>query len=318
QNVIDQFWSFSEYQNDFESVELMKLYNWTGTSGASRLFAIALGIENVNVSRHFFEDLLKSYSKTFAVDKQEVVETFNEKSFKLLCEESKAERYFLVNSNKTSTTPRDVHKALCMLSGFADTKSTPNLDMFLKKFSFIPAGVDLVEQFLNYNAPTNLKNDSVMKRLDFLSHIFCGAELTGDCEINLSKFNLPKYFFNKWNKKQLCRCLGLDEILKSQKKLEQLREDMVRTDPRNIDARREQLFSRKNENGLPWNLKNSTVCSRYKHSDIGTRCLLHKINAGFGFNRTVYRMNLLLSYTLYFEDTFLYPLAVLWLRRSSK
>ncbi|KRZ97063.1 Retinal-specific ATP-binding cassette transporter [Trichinella sp. T8] len=272
--LIDQFWSFSEYQNDFESVELMKLYNLTGASGALRLLAITLGIENVNVSRHFFEDLLKSYSETFAVDKQEVVETFNKKSFKLLCEESKAERYFLVNSNKTSTTPRDVHKALCLLSGFADTKSTPNLDMFLidhilnnltgyeigfqkflylanvlesyvqitKKFSFIPAGVDLVEQFLNYNAPTNLKNDSVMKRLDFLSHIFCGAELT-----------------------------GLDEILKSQKKLEQLREDMVRTDPRNIDARREQLFSRKNENGLPWNLKNSTVCSRYKHSDIGTR-----------------------------------------------
>ncbi|OUC49842.1 ABC transporter, ATP-binding protein, partial [Trichinella nativa] len=272
--LIDQFWSFSEYQNDFESVELMKLYNLTGASGALRLLAITLGIKDVNVSRHFFEDLLKSYSETFAVDKQEVVETFNKKSFELLCEESKAERYFLVNSNKTSTTPRDVHKALCLLSGFADTKSTPNLDMFLidhilnnltgyeigfkkflylanvlesyvqiaKKFSFIPAGVDLVEQFLNYNAPTNLKNDSVMKRLDFLSHIFCGAELT-----------------------------GLDEILKSQKKLEQLREDMVRTDPRNIDARREQLFSRKNENGLPWNLKNSTVCSRYKHSDIGTR-----------------------------------------------
>ncbi|OUC47774.1 hypothetical protein D917_06670, partial [Trichinella nativa] len=67
---------------------------------------------------------------TFAVDKQEVVETFNKKSFELLCEESKAERYFLVNSNKTSTTPRDVHKALCMLSGFADTKSTPNLDIY--------------------------------------------------------------------------------------------------------------------------------------------------------------------------------------------
>ncbi|KRZ07938.1 ATP-binding cassette sub-family A member 1, partial [Trichinella zimbabwensis] len=275
--LIDQFWSFSEYQNDFESVELMKLYNWTGTSGASRLLAIALGIKHVNVSRHFFEDLLKSYCKTFAVDKQAVVETFNKNSFKLLCEESKAERYFLVNSNKTSTTPRDVHKALCMVSSFADSKSTPNLDMLLidrifnnltgfeigfekflylanvvesyvqaaKEFPFIPAGVDLVEQLLNYNASTNLKNDSVMERLDFLSHIFCGAELT-----------------------------GLDEILKSQKKLEQLREDMVRTDPRNIDARREQLFSRRNENGLPWNLKNSTVCSRYKHNDIEDKCWL--------------------------------------------
>ncbi|KRZ43378.1 Retinal-specific ATP-binding cassette transporter, partial [Trichinella pseudospiralis] len=275
--LIDQFWSFSEYQNDFVSVELMKLYNWTGTSAASRLLAVALGIKDVNVSRHFFEDLLKSYCNTFAVDKQAVVETFNEKSFKLLCEESKAERYFLVNSNKTKTAPKDVHKALCMVSSFADRKSTPNLDMLLidhifnnltgfeigfqkflylanvvesyvqaaKEFPFIPAGVDLVEQLLNYNASTSLKNDSVMERLDFLSHIFCGAKLT-----------------------------GLDEILKSQKKLEQLREDMVRTDPRNIDARREQLFSRKNENGLPWNLKNSTVCSRYKHSDIEDKCWL--------------------------------------------
>ncbi|KHJ48411.1 hypothetical protein D918_01682 [Trichuris suis] len=104
----------------------------------------------------------------------------------------------------------------------------------------------LFYQLKNYTSTTSSNSNSVIEKLGILSNLFCGGPLS-----------------------------RLDEIFRAQKKLEQLREQMVHTDPRHIDQKRQSLYLKHFKESDKRNAtdeEGATVCNRFFLGSVETAC----------------------------------------------
>uniref|UniRef100_A0A5S6Q194 ABC transporter domain-containing protein n=1 Tax=Trichuris muris TaxID=70415 RepID=A0A5S6Q194_TRIMR len=103
----------------------------------------------------------------------------------------------------------------------------------------------LINQLANYTSASP-NSSSVIEKLGILSELFCGGPLS-----------------------------GLDEIFRAQKKVESLRQQMVRTDPRHIDEKRQSLYAKHfRETGKKNSMQrdDTIICDAFPLGSIETAC----------------------------------------------
>ncbi|KRX96447.1 ATP-binding cassette sub-family A member 7 [Trichinella pseudospiralis] len=300
EDIVNKFSMLDSFQDNFNGVNIADFF----TKGDDMMIDLVLhdkGLEydaieillNSTLTRDFFTDFIEEFYKKFKTLKLQrddlplvVMNILN----KMLCTEGSFSNYISIRSNFTISESnlkmeKLLQNFLCekfpieiflqpnvinrtaqveitnlILGNMTGLKinTTEANSLFITTSQFFEKMksselannvLALWKHFLLHSATnSSLANDSTFKNLDLASHMFCGGKLS-----------------------------GMDNIFKIQKKLEQLREQMIRTDPRYIDTMRQSGVQLGDDPNivLPWNLYNQTViCDHFEHEIIEDKCWL--------------------------------------------
>ncbi|CDW54523.1 ABC transporter, ATP binding protein [Trichuris trichiura] len=179
-----------------------------------------------------------------------------------------------------SLSPEELFGFLIALSNLRDP-----IERFRKADTLSP-----LFKHLKNDTSNSQNSNSVIEKLGILSNLFCGGPLSLKCWYTVQRCLemevVPGPYFLNLSNLQGYYCLDLtyeyeqpsarlDEIFKAQKKLEQLREQMVHTDPRHIDEKRQSLYLKHFKDSVKGNTTKegeTTVCSGFFLGSIETAC----------------------------------------------